>query len=189
MNSKPSIQILQKNELDVFFAAFSHILTTEFTQYEKNVVRYLLDKIYSLDNYKYWLENNLKTILIATCHPEFISGSDNKMLKQVQHDNYQIVGFAVIDEPYGGVSLCRWLGVSKSYQNKGIGTTLIRQWLELATSQGCHKVELAAVTSAKHFYEKAGLELEGLRKLSYFGIDQYVFGKIIGKVKESSIIR
>ena len=63
MNSKPFIHILKKNELDIFFSAFSHILTTEFTQYQKNVVRYLLDKIYSLDNYKYWLENNLKTIL------------------------------------------------------------------------------------------------------------------------------
>lgn len=170
MNSKPSTHILQKNELDSFFSVFSHILATEFTQYQKNVVRYLLDKIYSLDNFKYWLENNLKSILVAC-------------------ENDMIIGFAVIDEPYGGVSLCRWLGVSKSYQNRGIGTALIRQWIELATSQSCHKAELAAVTSARHFYEKAGLELEGLRKLSYFGIDQYVFGKIIGKVKESSIIR
>ena len=161
MNSKPSIHVLQKHELEAFFSSFSHTLTTEFTQYRKNIVRYLLDKIYSLDNYKYWLENNLKTILVA-------------------RENDTIIGFAVIDEPYGGVSLCRWLGVTKSHQNRGIGTALIRQWLELATSQCCHKAELAAVTSAKHFYEKAGLELEGLRKLSYFGIDQYVFGKIIG---------
>ena len=170
MNSKPSIHILQKNELDAFFSSFSHILSTEFTQYQRNVVRYLLDKIYSRDNYKYWLEHNLKTILVS-------------------RENDVIIGFAVIDEPYGGVSLCRWLGVSKSYQNRGIGTALIRQWLELATSQGCHKAELAAVTSAKSFYQKAGLELEGLRKLSYFGIDQYVFGKIIGEVKESTITR
>ena len=170
MNSKPFIHILKKNELDIFFSAFSHILTTEFTQYQKNVVRYLLDKIYSLDNYKYWLENNLKTILVA-------------------RENDTIIGFTVIDEPYGGVSLCRWLGVSKSYQNKGIGSALVKKWLEFATSQGCHKAELAAVTSAKCCYEKAGLELEGLRKLSYFGIDQYIFGKIIGEVKESTIIR
>jgi len=165
MNSKPSIRILQKNELDDFFSAFSRILTAEFTQYRKNTVRYLLDKIYSRDNYKYWLENDLKTMLTT------------------REDN-TIIGFAVIDEPYGGVSLCRWLGVAKSHQYKGIGTALIKRWLELAVSQECHKAELAAVTSAKRFYEKAGLELEGLRKLSYFGIDQYIFGKVIGKVKD-----
>ena len=85
MNSKPSIHLLQKNELDDFFPPSLTFSLRNLPSTKKNIVRYLLDKIYSLDNYKYWLENNLKTILVA-------------------RENDTIIGFAVIDEPYGGVS-------------------------------------------------------------------------------------
>jgi GNAT superfamily N-acetyltransferase len=91
----------------------------------------------------------------------------------------QIVGFAVVDEPYGGVSLLRWLGVRKEFQKHGIGSALIHNWIDLARQQHCHKAEVAAQPEAKEFYAKMGLELEGHRKKSYFGIDQYIFGKVL----------
>lgn len=168
---KYTIETVSVHELSSFFKVFQEVLTHEFTQYQPHIIRYLLTSIYNLTNFTYWLENNLKIIFVA------------------KNTDGTIVGFAVIDEPYGGVSLCRWLGIANTYQKKGIGKALVTKWLNLATSQKCHKVELAAVTSAKEFYKKAGLELEGLRKLSYFGADQYVFGKIIGKLNDASIIR
>lgn len=166
-----TIHILDQHELDDFFRVFSCVLSDEFPKYTKKIVRYFLEKIYSVHNFRYWLTNNLKTILVA------------------KNTEGIIVGFAVIDEPYGGVSLCRWLGVIKQYQNKGIGTTLIDTWTRLAQKQNCHKIEVAAQPKAKLFYEKAGLTLEGFKKLSYFGSDQYIYGKILGQPDELAIIR
>ena len=62
MNSKPSIHVLQKHELDAFSPPSPTSSPPNLPSIKK--CRPLsLDKIYSLDNYKYWLENNLKTIL------------------------------------------------------------------------------------------------------------------------------
>ncbi|MFA5136605.1 MAG: GNAT family N-acetyltransferase [Patescibacteria group bacterium] len=166
-----TIHTLDQHELDDFFLVFSQVLEDEFPKYTKKIVRYFLEKIYSLHNFRYWLTNQLKTILVA------------------KDTEGMIVGFAVIDEPYGGVSLCRWLGVTKEYQNKGIGTALMRNWTELAQKQNCHKIEVAAQPKAKLFYEKTGLTLEGYKKLSYFGSDQYIYGKILGQPDELAIIR
>ena len=159
-----AISLLSKQEIDSFLPVFAHILENEFPGYTKNVVRYFLDKIYTKINFEWWTSQKQKIIIAAT---------ENESIKE-------IVGFAVIDAPYGGVSFCRWLGLKKKYQRKGIGKQIIDKWKELAIQSGCHKMEDASQPTAKEFYAKMGLELEGLRKLSYFGIDQYIYGKVIG---------
>ncbi len=155
-----TIHSMQKNEIESFYPIFTNSLNTQFPGYSKSVITYLLSEIYTVSNFSYWIEKELKTILLST-------------------DNNTISGFAVIDAPYGGVSLLRWLGVKDEYQHKGIGTQLIHSWEEHARSQGSHKMEVASQPEAKEFYAKAGLTLEGLRKQSYFGIDQYLYGKVI----------
>ncbi len=85
--------------------------------------------------------------------------------------------------------MCRWLGVKKEYQKQGIGHQLIEAWIGLAKKQGCHKIEVASQPEAKGFYEKAGLTLEGKRISSYFGIDQYLFGKVIGQQNDSAMTK
>ena len=145
----------------MFWPVFSEVINTQFPGYSKTVVKYLLERIYNQYAFDYWLKIGEKTVLVA---------------KQAG----KIIGFAVLDRPYGGVSFCRWLGVLADYQRKGIGVELIKRWLSLAKKEGCHKIEVASQPQAKDFYLKAGLTLEGKRALSYFGIDQYIFGKVIG---------
>ncbi len=157
-----SIEKLTKQDFYDFYTVFKKVLSTEFPGYSKEIIKFFFENIYSIDNFLYWLEKDLKLILVA-------KSGDN------------IVGFAIIDNPYGGVSLCRWLGVVKEFQKQGIGKHLIDLWLEIAKNQGCHKVEVAAQPTAKVFYEKVGLKEEGKRENSYFGIDQYIFGKVIGE--------
>lgn len=159
-----TISFLNKQDVNQFLPVFAQILETEFPGYTKNVVRYFLDKIYTKINFEWWLSQRQK-IIIATIPGE---------------NPIDIVGFAVIDAPYGGVSFCRWLGLKKEYQHKGIGTQIIDKWRELAIQSGCHKMEVASQPTAKEFYAKMGLKLEGIRQLSYFGIDQYIYGKVIG---------
>ena len=99
-----------------------------------------------------------------------------------------IIGFLVYDEPYGGVLLCRWLGVLKEYRGQGAGRMLIEQAVLEAKALGCHKVEVAGQLKAKKFYEKCGFKMEGFREKSYFGENQYLFGKIVGEVEEERIV-
>jgi len=160
-----SINQLKSDHTDLFWPIFSSVLQTQFPGYSKTVVSYLLEKVYTLYSFKYWIEHDEKTVLIANVENT-------------------IVGFAVIDRPYGGVSFCRWLGVLPEYQHNDIGRKLIDSWLTLAQKQGCHKVEVASQPEAKEFYAKVGLTLEGKREKSYFGIDQYIFGKVISEARD-----
>jgi len=157
-----SVRSLSTNDIEEFYPVFSSVLQTEFPGYAPTIVKYLLTRIYTAPTFKFWLQREEKCILGA-------------------YHNNQIIGFAVIDSPYGGVSLCRWLGVQRDYQRKGYGTALIRAWNESAMTQKTHKMEVAGQPKSKEFYEKMGFAHEGLRKKSYFGIDQYLFGKVIAE--------
>lgn len=165
-----TIDLLTNKDLDEFYGIFSKILSTQFPGYTPTVIDYFLDKIYTRISYRYWLDQNHKTI--------FIPREDNK-----------IVGFAVIDQTYGGVSFLRWLGILPAHQRKGLGKALVTQWIEHAYDDGAHKAEVAGQPEAKLFYEKMGLELEGMRKASYFGIDQYVFGKVLNDPRDENMVK
>lgn len=164
------ISKLSPQELAVFIPVFSQILRTEFPEYTPKIISYFLEKIYTEANFSYWLASGTKTVFVAK--PE---------------KSNEIVGFAVIDEPYGGVSSCRWLGVKREYQKNGVGKSLIIAWTSLAKKQQCHKIELAARIKAREFYEKVGLQPEGKRILSYFAIDQYIFGSVLGEPDEDGM--
>jgi len=101
----------------------------------------------------------------------------------------EIIGFLVYDMAYGGVLLCRWLGVLEECRKQGVGKMLAEQAVLEAKALGCHKVELAGQLTARKFYEKCGFKLEGMREKSYFGQDQYLFGKVIGELEEERVIK
>lgn len=163
------VEKIQTKDLDNFWPVFSMVLSEGFPGYSKKVIDYFLQRIYTKVNFDYWLRYNYKIILVA----------------KIEN---QLVGFMVI-EPYGGVCFTRWLGVLKEHRRKGVGRELINKWLELARQLGCHKVEIASQPEAKKFYEACGLVLEGKRSLSYFGIDQFIFGKVIGRPSEEVMVK
>ena len=158
-----TIELLKEAEVPLFWPIFSRVLTTQFPGYAPEVIHYFLNTIYTPPVYQYWINTTAKFVLVA------------------RDQQTGIIGFALIDRPYGGVSLCRWLGVLPGYQRQGIGSKLIQEWEKQAGQQGAHKMEVAAQPEAKDFYAKCELKLEGKRQLSYFGIDQYIYGKVIGQ--------
>ena len=165
-----SVKILSQQDVDKFYPVYSSVLKTEFPGYSSDVINYLLNRIYTPASLKFWIQKNEKFIYAAL------------------HDD-QIVGFALIDLPYGGVSFCRWLGVVTQYQKQGCGTELIAAGQKHACAYHAHKMEVASQPEAKEFYEKIGFIFEGLRKSSYFGIDQYLFGKIIAQPNSTNMTR
>ncbi|GAB4219237.1 MAG: hypothetical protein Fur009_4370 [Candidatus Microgenomates bacterium] len=157
-----TIKILSSQEINSFYAFFEKLMKENFGFYQEKVINHFLTKIYTRENLKYWIKNNYRIILTA---------DDEK--------NY--LGFAMIDAPYGGVSLLRFLAVDKTHQKKGVGKALILKWEEIAKNQDCHKLEVAAYPLVEGFYKKCGFVSEGLRKNSYFGINQVIMGKVIGQ--------
>jgi len=170
MEIETKIERLTYNDLEPFFIVFNFLLKHDFPGYTPAVVNYFLEKVYTKTAFNYWLNSGWKIV--------FIAKFDQK-----------IAGFAVIDKPYGGVCFCRWLGVLPEYRNKKIGKKLIEKWIDYARDYGCHKVEIASQPEAKGFYQKCGLDLEGKRILSYFGIDQFIFGKAIGRPSDLAMIK
>ncbi len=164
------IKKLQVNEIPNFFKAFKKVMLNGY-DYSPKIKEYFLNKIYSQENFLYWLDCGYKTILVSK-----------------RSDFGEICGFLVYDQPYGGVLLGRWLGVVEEYRHKGIGRQLIQRFISEAKILGCHKVELASQKNARNFYLKCGLSEEGFRKRSYFGQDQYIFGKVVGELNEEKII-
>jgi len=158
------INLLEVKKVDLFWDVFKELLQTSFPGYTQEVVNFFLQDIYSKNSFINWVLSKWKIVFIAE-----------------QKEN--VIGFAVLDKPYGGVCFLRWLGVLKDFRHQGIGRQLIRRWLDFSRQYGCHKAELAAQIEAKIFYEDCGLKLEGKREKSYFGIDQYVFGKVLAEPK------
>jgi len=163
------ISSLKPENLADFFPFFEKLMRENFAFYHPKVIDYFLTKIYNQPNLYYQLQNNYRTILVA-------------------YEEKQPLGFAMIDEPYGGVSFLRWLAVAKNHQGQGVGKALVFEWENIAKNQGCHKMEVAAYPLVSSFYEKCGFEKEGLRKMSYFGINQIAMGKMIGKLNVEKII-
>ncbi len=161
---------LEQKDIKEFWNLFAQILKNDFPGYSPKVIDYFLNQVYTPTNFAYWLTINWRSVFLAKARGK-------------------IVGFAVIDKPYGGVSFCRWLRVKREFRNKGIGKQLLAEWLKSAKKSGCHKIELAGQKEAKIFYKKVGLILEGKRKLSYFGIDQDIFGKVIGLPNDKSMTK
>lgn len=164
------IEKLKPEEVEIFWPVFSQVLKNDFPGYSLAVLDFFLNQVYTSSAFSYWLSQEEKTVLVAK-------------IKE------QIVGFAVLDRPYGGVCFCRWLGVLAKFQKQGIGKKLVDSWINYAQDYGCHKIEISSQPQAKDFYHKYGLELEGKRKLSYFGIDLYIFGKILDQPREEIMIK
>jgi ribosomal protein S18 acetylase RimI-like enzyme len=160
---------LNPENLGEFFPFFEKLMRENFPFYHPKVINYFLTNIYTRQNLYHQLKNNQRIILVA-------------------YEEKEPLGFAMIDEPYGGVSFLRWLAVSKNQQGKGVGKALIFEWEKMAKDQGCHKMELAAYPLVASFYEKCGFEKEGLRKMSYFGINQIIMGKVVGRFNVEKII-
>ena len=162
-----NIQKISPSQIPQFYQVFRQVMGEGF-DYTPRIKKYFITRRYTIANFKYWLENDYKGVFVV--------------------EEKDIIGFLVYDMPYGGVLLCRWLGVLKEYRGEGAGRMLIEQAVREARVLGCHKIELAGQLKAKKFYEKCGFKMEGFREKSYFGEDQYLFGRVIGELDEQKVV-
>jgi len=155
------VREIRENEVSEFHRVFRKIIRDEFPEYPAHVRDFFISK----DFREAFLEKRIKNwdyvVLIAA-------------------DEGRIVGFLVMEKLYGGVSFATWLGVVREYQGKGAGSLLVRAWEKRVREEGGHKLMLIAPSEkVREFYLHQNFTEEGFEKKSWFGIDYWLFGKII----------
>lgn len=90
----------------------------------------------------------------------FESGFDPENLQIVRYRG-QDVGVLALETRGGGMHLSR-VAILPAYQNKGIGTVVIKQVLDRAVEEGCPvTAQVLKVNPAKSLYEWLGFEVVG----------------------------
>lgn len=96
-------------------------------------------------------------------------------------DGKQLVGYIISEWYSGGIVYIFWYAVDKNYRRRGIGKKLLNLTESLAKKTGAHGIKLDADQRNLEFYRKAGYEVLGFDKLSYYGADNYQLKKHIQK--------
>lgn len=165
------INKLKTSDIDKFFKVFCNVIGEGFPEYSPQLIEFILKKDFSKKYFLSKLKEKEINILTAS------QGSE-------------IVGFLVEEKIYGGVGYCNWLGVIKQKRGKGIGRSLLQKWEKEIKNKGGHKLML--ITQAEKdrgFYKKCGFDEEGYEKKSWFGLDSWIFGKVISEFKPRSTYR
>jgi len=105
-------------------------------------------------------------------------------------DGAKSVGFLLLfEKPSGGVSFANWFTVNKSYQGKGIGTSLLKFWEDDCLQKGVHALMLGTEDYNIEFYKKRGFVFMGKMPHGYFGAEDNYMYKDIQAPNEGAFTR
>lgn len=168
---KISYSIAKSTEYKDFYEVFIKNLKNQFPEYSKNSLSFLTEGDWSWKTVNSNLINKKKMSFLAI------------------NENREIAGYLLFSKNYGGVSLANWLAVDEKYQRQGIATNLLKMWEEDALKNGAHALQIWTVEKNRSFYKKRGFKESGELPSFWFGIDHYLFYKIIGKPIEKNYLR
>lgn len=101
----------------------------------------------------------------------------------------KLAGYLLTNKVNGGVAFGHWLAVERDNQKKGIGTALLKFWLDEALKQGAHMVELYTTKNNIEFYIDQGFILAEGVPGSWFGVDHFHFYKTLRKFDEDKYFK
>jgi RimJ/RimL family protein N-acetyltransferase len=112
-----------------------------------------------------------------------LSNDENLILVARYHD--RIIGHCILDvyqhsTGKGIASLI--INLHQDFQNKGLGTAMVKRIVDWAQQKGIHRIELAVVAEheiALNMYEKVGFTTEGIQKEAYYGVDGKYHDKVM----------
>ena len=165
------IRIISETDVEKFHKVFSLVLSEGFPEYSSELIKFFVEKDFSATLVSQKMKDGTYSILAA-------------------EEKNQIVGFLVFEKLYGGVSYCPWLGVIKEMRGRGVGKTLVEKWEEEIKKIGGHKLMMMTQANInRKIFTKYGFTEEGHEEKSWFGLDAWVFGKTVGKPKESVFLK
>ena len=165
------IEKLTLKNLSDFFEVFKEVLKTGFPEYSSQLVKFFIGK--------------------DCCEKVFVKKiKGDEWFVLVAKLNDKIIGFLVAENLYGGVSYAPWEGVIEELQRQGVGSKLIKSWEQEIKKIGGHKLALITQSQKnRQFFLKCGFKEEGFEEKSWFGLDCWKFGKVIGKPKPEVFLK
>jgi len=163
-------RITEEDFLD-FWLVFKRVIMEGFPEYPLSVRQFFVGK----DFVNTYLKKEIK---------------DWDFMVWLAKEAREILGFLVVEELYGGVSYADWIGVLPEYQGRGVGSGLIHFWEEKVLEEKGHKLLLLAPSNGrKQFYLKLGFKEEGLEEKSWYGVNHWLFGKLIASPESKVILK
>lgn len=152
-----TVSLGKLSEFEKFYKFFSNSLRVQFPEYPKSAINQYLTESYAPKTLKKQLKNHKKFLFLA-------------------HDkNKEIIGYLLIAQTFGGISLAFWIAVDEKFQNIGIATSLVHLWEEFAKKNKSHALQIWTVERNRDFYKKRGFIEAGKLPNFWFGIDHYLF--------------
>ena len=157
-------------DLKSFFQTFGKSLRKDFPEYSKDIISYFLKDVFSLKSYKEEIKKGTCQIFLALV-------------------NNEIVGYLVSTHPYGGVGFCNWIFVHPDYRKQGLASALREAWEKKAQKDGAHKVHVWIVGRNIKFYKKRGYRMAGRIPDDFFGANDILLYKTLGKSSEKNFLK
>jgi len=152
------------SDIDCFWNFYKWSIKNQFPEYSKKVRNYFLKERYSKRKIKLWLKEKEIILLLALY-------------------NKEIVGYLLATILEGGVSLMIWLAVKDSFQGRGIGSLLLKEYEKIVAKQKIHKIHVWTDKRTHKFYKKNGYKLVGHIPDNFYGADDWLFYKAIRNPK------
>ncbi len=111
---------------------------------------------------------------------DFVNSNLNKAVFIGAWEKNQLIGLVLGTNIEGGVGTIIWVLVDNKFHKKGIGSKLIKMSLNVYKKRGAHKVKLTVPEKETvKFYEKQGMNVEGVFKNHWWNMDFWSMGKTI----------
>lgn len=157
-------------DFDQFYDLLTKTLKGNYFLYSKNSADFTLDEDLPGEDLKKYLREGKRLLYLAY--------SKNK-----------IVGYLLTFKARAGVAFAQWLAVDALFQNHGIASQLLSFWEKEAFKDGAHSLQLWTTKNDIPFYLNRGFKKGGSFPQGWFGVDHYLFYKILRKPDEKVFLR
>jgi len=157
-------------DFDKFYNLLTKTLRGNYFLYSKNSIAFTLDEDLPKEDLKKYIKEGKRKLYLA-------------------FSKNNIIAYLLTFKPRAGVAFAQWLAVDKGFQKQGVASKLLSFWEKEALNDGAHILHLWTTKNDIPFYENRGFTKGGSFPQSWFGVDHYLFYKILRKPDEKLFLR
>lgn len=170
MTDKFIVRKANLSDFSEFYELLTKTLSGNYFVYSKNSRAFTLDEDLPKEDLRKYIKEG-KRIL-------FLAYSKNKA-----------IGYLLTFKTRAGVAFAQWLAVDSAFQKHGIASGLLELWEKEAFGEGAHILQLWTTKNDIPFYLNRGFKKGGSFPQSWFGVDHFLFYKILRKPNEKVFLK